>query len=125
MTLPTQSLYVPRTAQAGLIQFHKQCYNLMSRQWNLREQMRKIDLDYIRESDWTVENYRARIANAYGDSNKLQNITIPVIKPQITAAVAYQVAVFLTDYPLFGVVSDPVYIKAAKQMQALIEENYI
>src|SRR3990172_5990932 len=125
MTLPTQSLYISRTAQQGLLEFHKQCYNLMSRQWNMREQMRKIDLDYIRESDWTVENYRARIANAYGDSSKLQNITIPVIKPQITSAVAYQSAVFLTDYPLFGVVSDPIYIDAALQMQSLIEENSI
>lgn len=98
---------------------------LAERQWNLKNQMRNIDLAYIREQDWTVENRRAQIANTYGDSNKIQNITIPVVKPQVRAAVAYQAAVFLTDYPIFGVVSDPQYIDPALQMQAVIEENSI
>lgn len=87
--------------------------------------MRNIDLAYLREQDDTTENRRAEYANMLGDSNKIQNITVPVIKPQVRAAVAYQAAVFLTDYPIFGVVSDPVYIDMAKQMQAVIEENSI
>jgi len=87
--------------------------------------MRNIDLAYLREQDDTIENRRAEYANMLGDSNKIQNITVPVIKPQVRAAVAYQAAVFLTDYPIFGVVSDPVYIDMAKQMQAVIEENSI
>ncbi len=87
--------------------------------------MRNIDLAYLREQDDTKENRRAEYANMLGDSNKIQNITVPVIKPQIRAAVAYQAAVFLTDYPMFGVVSDPMYIDMAKQMQAVIEENSI
>ena len=87
--------------------------------------MRNIDLAYIREQDHTSDNYRAKIANRYGDSNKIQNITVPIIKPQVKAAVAYQSAVFLTDYPLFGVVADPIYQDAAMQMQAVIEENSI
>jgi len=87
--------------------------------------MRNIDLAYLREQDDTKENRRAEIANMLGDSDKIQNITIPVIKPQVRAATAYQAAVFLTDYPLFGVVADPVYIDMAKQMQAVIEENSI
>ena len=87
--------------------------------------MRNIDLAYLREQDDTIENRRAEIANTYGDSNKIQNITIPIIKPQVRAAVAYQAAVFLTDYPIFGVVADPMYQPMAKQMQAVIEENSI
>ena len=87
--------------------------------------MRNIDLAYLREQDDTIENRRAEYANMLGDSNKIQNITVPVIKPQVRAATAYQAAVFLTDYPIFGVVSDPVYIDMAKQMQAVIEENSI
>jgi hypothetical protein len=87
--------------------------------------MRKIDLAYLREQDQTTENQRAKIANRYGDANKYQNVTIPIIKPQVKAAVGYQSSVFLTDYPLFGVVADPIYQDAAMQMQAVIEENSI
>lgn len=121
----TQSFPLPKLAQEGLIQYHRTASTLVVRQWNLRERMRTIDLAYIREQDWTSEHQRAEIANRYGDSNKIQNITIPVIKPQVRAAVAYQAAVFLTDYPIFGVTSDAQFIEAAKQMQAVIEENSV
>jgi len=114
-----------RVSQEAFIQYHRTASTLVERQWNLRSQMRNIDLAYLREQDDTIENRRAEYANMLGDSNKIQNITVPVIKPQVRAAVAYQAAVFLTDYPIFGVVSDPVYIDMAKQMQAVIEENSI
>ena len=120
-----QAFNIPKNVQEGLIQYHRTASTLIERQWNLREQMLNIDLAYLREHDNTVENQRARIYNRAGDSNKIQNITIPVIKPQVRAAVAYQAAVFLTDYPILGVVSSPKYIEAAKQMQAVIEENSI
>jgi len=121
----TQTFPLSKTTQEGLIQYHRTASTLVDRQWNIREQMRQIDLAYIREQDYTIENRRAQIANAYGDSNKIQNVTIPIIKPQVQAAKAYQAAIFLTDYPIFGVVSDPQFISAAKQMQAVIEENSV
>ena len=120
-----QAFPLPKLAQEGLVQYHRTASTLVERQWNLREQMRSIDLAYIREQDWTSEHRRAEIANRFGDSNKVQNVTIPVIKPQVRAAVAYQAAVFLTDYPIFGVEAAPQFIDAAKQMQAVIEENSI
>ncbi len=121
----TQAFQISKVAQEGLVNYHRTASTLVDRQWNLRDRMRKIDLAYIREQDWTTENRRAEIANNYGDSNKIQNITIPVIKPQVRAAVAYQAAVFLQDYPIFGVVADPQFQDAALQMQAVIEENSI
>jgi len=120
-----QSFPLPKLAQDGLIQYHRTASTLVKRQWNLREQMRTIDLAYIREQDWTTDHRRAEIANRVGDSNKIQNVTIPVIKPQVRAAVAYQAAVFLTDYPIFGVIAAPEYQDAAMQMQAVIEENSV
>jgi hypothetical protein len=121
----TQAFPLPKLAQDGLIQYHRTASTLVERQWNLREQMRSIDLAYAREQDWTTENRRAEIANRFGDANKIQNVTIPVIKPQVRAAVAYQAAVFLTDYPIFGVEAAPQFVDAAKQMQAVIEENSV
>jgi len=121
----TQAFQIPKTAQESLLHFHRIAPTLIDRQWNLRESMRQIDIAYLREADFTEEQQRARLANLIGDSNKIQNITIPIIKPQVRAAVAYQAAVFLTDYPIFQVVSAPEHITAAKQMQAVIEENSI
>ncbi len=121
----TQSFTISKVSQDSLIQFHRTAPTLMERQWNIRESMRLIDVAYIREADMTKVQEQSRLANILGDSDKIQNITIPIIKPQVRAAVAYQAAVFLTDYPLFGVVSAPEFISAAKQMQAVIEENSV
>lgn len=116
---------LPENTQQAIIQYHKLVSTIIEKQWNLREQMRQIDLSYIRENDATVEQLRAKIANRGGDPNKIQNVVVPVIAPQIFQAVAYQVAVFLSEYPIFGIASNPAYDSAAKQMQALIEENSI
>ena len=114
---------IPDKSQAALIQFHKQCYSMLNQQWNLREQMRQVDLAYIRENDWTQENWRARLSNRYGDPTKFQNVTVPVVMPQVEAAVTYQSSVFLTGTPIFGFVAPPGEEDVALQYQAIMEEN--
>lgn len=116
---------ISKKSQEGLRTFHQLVCQQTDKQYNLREQFRQIDLSYLRTKDLTTEQWRAKLANALGDSNRIQNITIPIVKPQVAAAVDYQAAVFLTDYPLFGVVSDPQWEKQAIQFQAIIEENSI
>jgi hypothetical protein len=125
MAAPTQPQYIPKVSQDAFIQYHRQLSTIVERQWNLREQMRQIDMAYIREQDYTSDGIKARIANNLGDSNKIQNVTIPVVKPQVFSAVAYQCAVFCSSYPIFPIVAAPQYIEAAEQMQALLEENSI
>lgn len=116
-------MQIPQASQDAIVQFQKQCYQQLNNQWNIREQMRQIDLAYIREQDWTPENIKARIANRYGNANKFQNVTVPIVMPQVEAAVTYQSSVFLTGTPIFGWVSDPSNESAALQYQAIIEEN--
>jgi hypothetical protein len=118
-------LIIPEKSQEALVQFHRQCYSMLNQQWNVREQMRQIDLAYIRETDWTVPNQRAKLANRYGDATKFQNVTVPVVMPQVEAAVTYQASVFLTGSPIFGWVAPPESESAALQFQAIIEENSI
>lgn len=118
-------MIIPEQSQAALIQFHKQCYGMLNQQWNLREQMRQRDLAYIRENDWTQENWRAKLANRYGDPTKFQNVTVPVVMPQVEAAVTYQTSVFLTGQPIFGFVAPPEEMDTALQYQAIMEENSI
>lgn len=118
-------LIIPDKSQAALVQFHRQCYSMLNQQWNLREQMRQRDLAYIRENDWTQENWRAKLANRYGDPTKFQNVTVPVVMPQVEAAVTYQSSVFLTGVPIFGFVAPASEEDTALQYQAIIEENSV
>jgi hypothetical protein len=116
-------MLVSKKAQEGLVEYHKQCYQLLGQQWNIREQMRNVDLAYIRELDWTKANQRAKVANAYGDADRIQNITPPVVMPAVEDAVAYQGSVFLQGNPIFGVVASPQYQDEAMQMETVIDEN--
>lgn len=111
---------IGKKSQESVVAYVSNCKTLTHRQWNLRQQMRQIDLAYAREQDWTQENVRARAANTYGDLTKLQNVQVPIVMPVVEAAVTYQSSVFLTGVPLFGVVSDSTNEDAAIQMQTLI-----
>jgi hypothetical protein len=82
-----------------------------------------MDLAYIREGDLSEEQWRARLANRYGDKAKFQNVTVPVVMPIVEAAVTYQASVFLTGHPIFGVVSNPINMDAALQMETVIEDQ--
>lgn len=84
-----------------------------------------IDKSYQRELDQTQENIRAKAANAAGDTTRYQNMTVPVVMPQVEAAVVHQTAVFLTGNPIFGVVAGPAFIDEALQMESVLEANSI
>lgn len=125
MATQNTPMLLPRKAQEALVQFHHQCCNLQAQNWNLRDQMRRMDLAYIRELDQTEDNWKARIANRYGDSRKFQNVTVPVVMPMVESAVTYQASVFLTGHPIFGVVANPSNEDAALQMETVVEEQSI
>ena len=125
MATPNTPMFIPKTAQAGIVQFHKSCFQLQLQNWNIRNNMRIIDLAYMREQDWTTENRRAKLANKYGDSDKIQNITLPVVLPQVEAAVAAQSATFLSGLPIFESVAHPDFEDEALQMNAIIEDQSI
>lgn len=123
MVAPNTPMILSKKSQEGIIQFSRQCYRLLNQQYNIREQMRQVDLAYIREQDQTQENQRAKIANRYGDSNKFQNVTVPIVMPQVEAAVTYQSSVFLTGNPIFGVVAAPEFEDQAVQMETIIDDQ--
>ena len=125
MPTPATPFSLPLTSQAGIIEFSRQCYTMLNIQWNTREQMRQADLAYMREKDQTAVHKKSQLANKYGDSNKYQNITIPVVLPVVEAAVVYQSSVFLSGDPIFGVVAGPEMQDAALQMEALMENHSI
>jgi len=125
MAQSTTPMLLSKKSQEGIIQFQKECHHMQGQNWNLREQMRKIDLAYIREQDLTVEHNRAKLANYAGDSTRFQNITVPIVMPMVESAVTYQAAVFLQGNPIFGVVSNPQYIDQALLMETVIDNQSV
>jgi len=116
---------LPKNAQQGILMFSRECYTMLNTSWNIRENMRAVDLAYIRENDFTVEHQRAKAYNRYGDPTKYQDIVVPVVMPQVEQAVTYQSAVFLQGVPLFGCVASPEYEDAAMQIESIIDANAI
>jgi hypothetical protein len=116
---------LPKKVQEGIIQYNRACYSLLNTQWNIRLQMQQVDLAYMRENDFTTVNRRAQIANQYGDSTKLRNVTIPIVLPQVENFTAHMCSVFLSGNPIFDVVASPEYEDAAIQMSTILENNQI
>jgi hypothetical protein len=118
-------LKIGRKAQEGIMQYLKTARQAQTTIYNLREHFRNIDLAYQREQDLTEEQWRAKIANKYGDATKYQNVTVPMVMPQVESAVTYQASVFLTGTPLFGVVAPPENMDPAIQMETVIDDQAI
>lgn len=124
-TVPNTPMLLSKESQDGIINFHEQALNLSNELWNLREQFKRVDKAYMREMDATTTQQRAALSNAYGDPTKFQNITVPVVLPQVEGAVVYQSSVFLTGHPILGVVASPEYQDEALQLNSKIEEEQI
>lgn len=123
MAQPNTPLLLSEKSQEALIHYQHQCVGFTETQWNLRGRLRKIDLTYAREKDLTQEHAKAKVSNAYGDANKFQNITVPVVLPQVESAVTYQASVFLTGTPIFGVAASPEFIDQAVQMETVLSDE--
>ena len=91
--------------------------------FSVRQNMEFIDRAYQRERDLTTENWRARMANRYGDITKLQNMQIPIVQPMVDSMASYLSGVFLSGTPLFPVVGDNETEDAALMYETIMDEN--
>ena len=92
---------------------------------DFRSLLRYRDRAYQRQLNVTAEHINAVRSNMRGDARKLQDITVPIVMPQIESAVAYQAGVYLTSYPIFGVVSYPQNQQAALGFETAIADQSI
>jgi len=111
--------------EQAVISFCRTAQEAVMSQFSIRSALEDIDRSYMREKDYTSEQWKARIANMNGDSLKLQNVVMPVVMPQVEAALGYLINVFLTGYPIFGVVGDPLTSDAAEMIEAVVAENSV
>lgn len=123
MASPNLPVYINSNQEAAILKYASAGQTLLTNQFAIREYLSQQDRYYMREGDFTSEEIKAKFANRLGDKNKLQNITMPVVMPQVESALEYMTNVFLTGYPIFGVSSDPSTEGAALQMETIIAEN--
>lgn len=123
MALPNTGFTLTLKSQEAVIEYLKQCYDLYNTGINIRERMREIDLAYNREKNQLVEQKRAKAANKYGNQDRLQDLTIPVVMPQVESAVVYQTSVFLQGTPIFGIAPNPEFQEEGKQMESLMTDH--
>ena len=118
--------YIPTSdSQRGVLAFYQKASEAFKANWDFRTRFEMADKAYMREQDKTTEQSRAKAANNAGDSNRFQNITVPIVLPQVESAVVYQSSVFLTGHPIFQAVASAAYQDEATQMTAKIEADSI
>ncbi len=107
----------------AICQYARTAQQYMYSHFSLRSKLTEIDLAYMREQDMTQENIKARNAQRAGDKTRRTNFTIPIVMPQVEAALSYFNEVLLTGYPVFGVAAPVEYEDAGLMMETVIAEN--
>lgn len=123
MPTPTTPLPIGREAQEAVALYLNSAISLYATSFNIRNQMVQRDLSYYGTNDSTQRQALAKSANQSGDTTKIQNITVPVVMPQVESRLAYLQETFLSGHPIFGVVAPPEQKDAIGQMEAVIEDN--
>lgn len=118
--------FIPKAESAErIVTYAKKANNSANADWNIRSQMEMVDLAYMREDNLGTEHRRAKMANSYGDKKRFQDVTVPIVMPQVESGVAYLASTFLSGYPIFSAVSNPRNMDAAQQFDTLMGEHSI
>lgn len=123
MATASLQVNISTNQEAAILKYASSAHTLLTNQFAIRDYLEIADRNYMREADFTQEEIRAKVANRLGDKKKLQNVTIPIIMPQIESALEYMMNVFVTGYPIFGVSADPATENAALMMETIMAEN--
>lgn len=112
-------------SQASIIKYVANTLTFLNNNFNIRQQLLDRDRSYFREKDWSLKNQQARSQNRGGNPVPIQNVTIPVVMPQVETALAGLSDIFLTGYPIFPVLSKPAMSDPALQMETLVGEHSV
>ena len=87
---------------------------------NFRQTLQFRDRVYMRQNNLTAKQLEAVRLAMLGEPSMNQDITVPIVMPQIESAVAYQAGVFLTSQSIFGVTAAPANEDAALMFEATL-----
>lgn len=104
----------------------KDIFGMLKDMTSYRGRLIEQDRQYYRENlDQTEVQRRAETANQQGNPSRTQNITVPVVGPQVDSARAYLVEMFLSSYPVFPVIADPANADVAMQLETLLGHSSV
>lgn len=119
------TITIPDEAQKNIIKYvmHKFTnINTANTQYRLR--LEAIDRSYAMELQ---RKYPIRVPKCAAEefAQEADSITVPVVMPNVDACLAYLASVFLTGYPIFGIVAGPHNQEAADMMEASIADHSV
>lgn len=121
----TDVLNISPDSQVKLWQYIEAAYTTRDEGWQLRNRLEEADRAYMRESDYSEEQRKARLANQLGDKTKLQNLQVPLVMEDVETAVGFLTNVYLVDYPMFKFVADPDKQDLALMWNTLVGEDQV
>lgn len=110
-------------AQERLVLYMESCAYIRDEGWQLRQRLEEADRQYMRENDFSQEQYKAKLANRKGDPTKIQNMRTPMVMEATETSVGFLTNVFATEYPMFKFATDPQQQALAMQWNALVGED--
>src|ERR1700761_1098015 len=102
MVKPVDLRTLTHEQEEALLTFARNASTQVITQTSFRNACEEIDREYMSEKNYTTEQWQARLQNLRGDSSKIQDVTIPIMMPQVESALVYMANVFCTGYPIFG-----------------------
>ncbi len=121
-----QSLNI--TQRTEFLRYAKRFAESCTELGTFRQLLEHRDRAYQMQLDQTAEHVRQvkqALQNPSSARRKVADLNVPIVMPQIESAVAYQAGVYLTSYPIFGVVSNPQNMDAAMQFETVIAAHAI
>jgi hypothetical protein len=118
-------LLLSKTSQEGLVKYTDMASASLLTGSSLRSALRFADLAYIRENDQTINQWQARVANRLGDKEKIQNVVVPIVMPQVEASVETLAKIFTSKFPIYEFGSSPDKAKVALQYNTIMQENQL
>lgn len=125
MPTPNTPMPIPANSQEKVALYLASAVDQYATSYNIRNQMLQRDMAYYRTNDMSTQQAKAKAANLAGDPTKIQNITVPVVMPQVESRLADLQETFLTGHPIFATVAPPSQADAISQIDAVIEDNSV
>lgn len=116
-------MLLKRASQVGLVKYMELASGSLLASTNMRGSLRVADQAYMREQDWTEAAWRARVANRLGDAAKMQNVTVPIVMPQVESSVESLTKIFCSEFPIFQFTSGPDKADVALQYNTIMQDN--
>jgi hypothetical protein len=113
--------------RVNLLQYAKRfAENAQQAIGDFRSLLEYRDRAYQMQLDQTAQRYKELRKYLEGNAKRqIKDITVPIVMPQIESAVAYQAGVYLSSFPIFGVISSPQQQDLAIQFETVFAQHSV